>query len=298
MAAIIIQYGEQTIKLGDTPIRVGRSVNNELLINASGVAAHHLTLKRNGEAVEISAHQPTYAKQQRLASSSVISDNTLLQLGNTHLALWLDPSAPLNERTPSNWWTILTHPLSALIWFCLALAIPLWLGYLDTAQQYVLDLRLIFKFTITYLFIVWIMQSILLPVAKRYLLFPLGSLTAIASITSDITDQASYWFNFQLNQGWFDYLAFLITAGIFLSLLRCFLREFVPLAGRMLNIYTISVALPCLTALLLIFLQSQSFYEYRSGQYPSYHSGILPNKLERVQTQSIQAVLNIDKTNQ
>ncbi|WP_072281193.1 hypothetical protein [Rappaport israeli] len=190
------------------------------------------------------------------------------------------------------YWAFIAHPLAAMGWFLCALALTLWLGYLKTDQRYVLDLRLLFYFTAVMWALVWLLQTTLWAISKRYVFFPLLGIVSVFSLALDLSERAAYWFNFQLNQNWFEYVAFLLSVMGLLLLLGLFLRDFAGLRGRSLKIYLVMLAMPCVLMSLYLFLNQHYFYEYRQRHYPSYHQGLLPEKIDLQPTKSLQSMFD------
>ncbi|WP_072576472.1 FHA domain-containing protein [Suttonella ornithocola] len=298
MAEIRIETKDAVYEPQTFPIRIGRAVDNDIMIRAVGVSDYHAIIENGAEGLEIRNLHEAHINGKKIRSRALLRENSFLTLGTATLRLWLNPKAKMPNPARAAKWKIFTHPVMAIMWFILAIALPLWTDFLQTDVRYVLNWRLIFFSVLFILGLVWIIHSMLLPVARRYLVIPIVGIVSALSFLSDLSDQAAYWFDFQYSFGWTDTLFLILVAAIFLYVFRAFLRDFIPLGGRLLNRCTIAVALPCLLLLLYSYLQSNNFFSQRPGSFPSYHRGLLKNIAPLTTPKSIDAFLSVEKTNQ
>ncbi len=288
----------QRIRIDRLPCRVGSAADNDVVIRGVGVQEHHLQIEESGNALRITSRHPCYFNGRKVGRDFPLKENGQLTLGIVTLPLFLDVSQPLLQLLRAKGWAFLVHPLAATLWFLLALMLPLWIDFLHTQTRYVFNLRLLFVLGATFLLLVWLMHGILWPVARRYFLFPLLGLVSCLSFFHDLSEQATFWFNFQYRLPWLDEAVLMLVAVVFLLVVRGFLRAFVPLFGRMLNRFTLVLALPCLLLLLYSFLQPRDFYMHRPGSYPDYHRGLLPEMGPWTKTQSVTQFLQIKNSSE
>lgn len=297
MARLTIETRYGVHEIEQFPIRIGRAVDNDIVLRALGVADYHALIEQSAEGLQIRNLHEAQINGKPIRSRAIISKNSALTLGSSLVKLWLDPKAPMPNAAKSGKWKWLTHPIAALTWFMLCLALPMWIDYLKTPINYFANWRLLFISAVTILAIVWVVHSMILPLVRRYLLIPLLGLVSMLSLLSSISEQIVYWLIFQIDLPWLDFVAFLILSGIFVWAFRAFFRDFVPLSGKLLTRYTLAICLPCLLLLFYNFLEPHDFFTYRSGSFPNYHSGLLQHKLPLREDKSIAEFFSLETSN-
>ncbi len=278
------------------PIRIGRAVDNDIVLRALGVADYHVLIEQSGEGLQIRNLHEAELNGKPIRSRVLLHNNSSLTLGSSRVKLWLNTKAPMPNPSQSGKWKIFTHPACAAIWFFMALALPMWMDYLRTQTRYVMNWYLLFMCTVIILGLVWMMHSMILPLVRRYLLVPLIGIVSALSFFSDMSDQIVYWLAFQFGIPWLDLASLLLMWFISLVIFRSFFRDFIPLAGRLLNRYTVAISLPCLFLLLYNFLLGHDFFAHRAGSYPNYHQALVKDKLPMVEEETIASFLSIEKT--
>lgn len=294
MAKIIVEHLGRTWKIGQFPLTIGKAPDNDLIV--ASAAPYHAVIEESADGLQLRTLQPCHLNGKNVAGTRLLDGNARLNVGGAVLPLWLDAQVPMPTVAPPKRWAWVTHPFMACFWFVLALAIPLWLGYLSAPQRYLLDYRIIFTMTATIAALVWLMNAFLLPLVGRHLIVPLIGIVSWLSVVNDIAEQAAYYFNFQIGWSGFNLAALLLSALVFLWALRGYLRDSTAIAGRMLNRYTLGAALPCLLLLTYAFLANHEFFAQRGGTYPSYHRELLPNMMPGLEAQSIDSFFEIEKT--
>ena len=294
MARLIIEHQGRGIKVDEFPLAIGSAADNDIII--ANAAPYHAVIEESGEGVQLRALDACHLHGKAVHGTRLLDDNARLNVGGVILPLWLDVNRPMPPIHARKRWAWVTHPLAALIWFVLALALPLWLGYLSTPQRYILDYQIIFIMSATIIALVWLMNAFLLPLAGRHLVIPLLGIVSWLSVFNDLCEQAAYYFNFQLNGYGFNLIALLLTIAAFFWVLRGYLHDSTALAGRMLNRYTLGAGLPCVLLLLFTFLSNNDYFAQRDGSYPSYHRGLLPTVMPGVAPQAVDDFFEIDKT--
>ena len=297
MAELKIETRYEVYEAEQFPVRIGRAVDNDIVIRALGVADYHLIIEESPEGLQIRNLHEAQINSKNLRSRAVIDKNTAITIGSSLIKLWIDPKAPMPNAAKSGKWLWITQPVAAICWFMLALALPMWTDYLETPINYFANWRLLFFSAATILAIVWVIHSMILPLVRRYLLIPLLGLVPPLPLFTTINDKIVYWLIFQLNINWLDFPAFLLSCGVFIWIFRAFFRDFVPLSGRLLTRYTLAICLPCLLLLFYNYLKPHNFFTYRSGSFPSYHKGLLQHKLPLKEEKSISEFFSIEKSN-
>lgn len=294
MAKLIVEHLGRTWHIAQFPYRIGQAADNDMLV--ASAAPQHAVIEESGDGLQVRAIHPCYLNGKLVQGSRLLDGNARLSIGGAVVPLWLDPQAPMPPLAPAKRWAWVAHPLMAAFWFILALAIPLWLGYLSTPQRYVLDLQIIFTMTATIIALVWLMNAFLLPLVGRHLIVPLVGIISWLSVLNDLLGQAAYYFNFQLSWSGFNLAVLLLSALAFLWILRAYLRDSTAIAGKTLNRYTLGAALPCLLFLCYTFLNYHNFFAERGGNYPSYHRELLPHMMPGIEAQPIDSLFDIKKT--
>lgn len=294
MAKLIVEHQGKSWKINEFPLKIGKAADNDLIV--ASAAPYHAVIEESAAGLQLRAVQACYLNGKSVCGLRMLDGNARLNIGGAVLPLWLNPQAPMPSVRPGKQWAWVAHPLAALIWFVLAIALPLWIGYLSAPQRYLLDYSIIFTMTATIIALVWLMNAFLLPLVGRHLIIPLLGIISWLSVFNDLTEQAAYYFNFQLDWSGFNLGALLLTMTAFLFVLRRFLRDSTAIAGKMLNRYTLGAALPCLLLLLFGFMNHHNFFTQRGGTYPSYHRELLPEMMPGVTAQPIDTLFEINKT--
>ena len=294
MARLIVEYQGRGLKIDAFPLTIGNAPDNDLIVRQA--APHHAVIEEGAEGLQLRAVHACHLNGKAVHGTRLLDDNARLSVGAAVLPLWLDVHRPMPGMQVRKRWAWVAHPVAAVLWFVLALAIPLWLGYLSTAQRYLLDYQIIFTMSATIAALVWLMNAFLLPVAGRHLVFPLLGIVSWLSVFNDACEQAAYYFNFQLDWGGFNLSALCLTLAAFLWVLRGYLHDSTALSGRMLNRYTLGAALPGILLLVFAFLSHHEFFAQRGGTYPSYHRELLPELMPGVVPRDIGTFFEIEKT--
>lgn len=272
------------------PLTIGSAADNHIVITADGVAEHHATIAQTAEGLSVCGARETYLNQQLLQDATLLTQSAVLTLGSVSLRVEFiadKTQTPARRRGFSG----LFHPVLAVFYFVGAIALPLWQDYLNTPTRYVFNWRLTFYLGLILLILVWVLHSMIAPLAKRYLLFPLLGLVSLLALLSDGIDIMAYWGNFQFSHTGFDILGFLLSSVVTLSLVCYFLRRFVALSGASLLRYTLALSLPCLLLLTYSFMQPRNFFAERAGSYPEYHQGLLPHIHGSVEIKTVEKFL-------
>ncbi|MDO5090868.1 MAG: FHA domain-containing protein [Cardiobacteriaceae bacterium] len=287
MAKLTLEHQGRAFKIREYPLTIGSSAANDILVNRA--AGEHAVIEETGEGLQLRALHPCHLNGKPVSGSRILDGNARLNIAGAVLPLWLDPEKPMPALAPGKRWAWVAHPAAAAFWFILAIALPLWLGYLAAPQRYLLDYSIIFTMAATIIAIVWLMNAFLLPLVGRHLVVPLLGIVSWLSVFSDLSEQAAYYFNFQFDWGGFDIAALLLTIAVFWPVLRGYLRDSTAIAGAALNRYALGAALPCLILLAFAFLNRHDFFAQRGGTYPSYHRELLPHIIPGKEAQSISA---------
>lgn len=275
MEKIRIVYNGQIHEPTQFPLRIGRSAENDIVICAPGVSKAHALIENTPEGLILHSVAESHLNGNKIHAETLLKRNGMLTLGTATLGVQIDPqqkTAPL-KRTRA--WKLIAHPVAACIWFVLALFMPLWINYLNTENYYIFNWHLFFTVSLILFALVWLLHSIVLPIAGRNLVFPLLGMVALLFLFNQLFDQALYWYAFQFGNHGLDGVKFFASAGVCIWLLRAFLRNSVPLYGSMLNRYTLLLALPLFFLLFYDFMKNKDFFSHRAGSYPRYHHGLL-----------------------
>lgn len=290
----MIEHQGRGIKIDTFPLTLGEAADNDIII--AGAAPYHAVIEDSGEGLQLRALDACHVNGKAVHGSRLLEDNARLNVGGAVLPLWLNTSRPMPPVHARRRWAWVAHPFMALLWFALAIAIPLWLGYLSTPQRYILDYKIIFLMSAIIMALVWLMNAFLLPIAGRHLAIPLLGIVSWLSVINDLCEQAAYYFNFQFSAYGVDVMALLLTIAVFFYVLRGYLHDTTALSGKMLNRYTLGAGLPCLLLLLFAFLGKNDYFAQRDGSYPSYHQGLLPAMIPGKAAQSIGQFFEIEET--
>lgn len=294
MAKMIVEHQGCAWKVENFPLTIGKSAANDILVVRA--AAEHAVIEETAEGLQLRALHPCHLDGRPVAGTRRLEGNARLNIAGAVLPLWLDADKPMPALASAGRWAWVAHPVAALFWFALAIALPLWIGYLSAPQRYLLDYSIIFTMSATIVAIVWLMNAFLLPLVGRHLVMPLLGIVSWLSVLSDVTEQAAYYFNFQLDWSGFDFAALLLTIAVFLWVLRGYLRDNIAIAGQALNRYALGAALPCLILLAFAFLSNHDFFAQRGGTYPSYHRELLPEMMPGIAVQPVSEFFEFEKT--
>ncbi len=275
MGKIRIAYDGRLYTPTAFPLRIGRAPDNDIVVCAPGVGEYHAFIEEIGEGLQVRAAEESHLDGGKIDGSALLSKNSVLTLGAATLHFCGDAKQAILKPHRSPGWRLVTHPLATLFWVSLALFIPLWQDYLNTEKYYIFNWRLLFTVGVILLALAWLLDGIVLPIARRHLLLPLLGIVALLFIVSELCNQAGYWCAFQFGDGHFDWLILFASVAICLYVLRFFLRDFVLLYGKTRNRYTLLLALPVLLLLFYHFFQTRDFFAHRAGSYPRYFQGLL-----------------------
>ena len=193
------------------------------------------------------------------------------------------------------WWPLFTHPVAVTAWFLAAIFLTMWQGYLDSPQSYIVDYNRLITVTIILLGLTWITHSMIQPLARRYLILPVLGLISAYSTVSDLLTAAADWYSFQFNSTGAGTWATILGFAGFLALYRAFLRDHIPLAGRILWRATALTLLPTLLLVTYGYLRDHDFYSQRPGSYPVYPNKLQNSVLLDSQIKPIKNFFSIDK---
>ena len=302
MGKIRIAYDGRLYTPTAFPLRIGRAPDNDIVVCAPGVGEYHAFVEESGEGLLLRAAEESHLDGGKIDGTALLPKNGLLTLGGATLHFWGEAKQAILKPYRSPGWRFVTHPLATLFWISLALFIPLWQDYLNTEKYYIFNWRLLFTVGVILLALAWLLDSIVLPIARRHLLSPLLGVVALLFIVSELCNQAAYWYDFQFDNSSVDWLMLFVSWGICFYLLRLFLRDFVPLYGKMRNHYTLLLVLPVLLLLFYHFSQPRDFFAHRAGSYPKYFSGLLREVVPWRETMSLESFFDLknksEKNNQ
>ena len=174
----------------------------------------------------------------------------------------------------------------------------MWDGYLDSPQSYIFDYNRFITLLITLLGITWIVHSMILPLSRRYLILPVLGIISAYSAGSDIVDSLAGWYGFQFNSAAAATCGTVLAYLGYLWLHRAFLRDHIPLAGRVLRRATLLTALPVTLLVSYAYLRDHDFFSQRPGSYPVYQSELGSSVLFNSQIKPIKNFFSIDKNEQ
>lgn len=298
MAEIKIETQHDVYQVTEYPIRIGRAVDNDVVIRALGVADYHVLIEQTPSGLEVRNLQEAQINGKPIRSRTVLDKNSFLTLGSAKVKLWIDPKGKMPNPAHSPKWRWITHPVAVIFWFLCALALPMWNDYLNSATRYIINWKLLFLMATLLLALVWVIHSMILPITRRYLLVPLLGITALISTISEILAIVITRLSFQINWVGLDLLEPVISSILFILLIRAFMRDYIPMGGRLLTRYALAISLPSILLTLFNYLQNHDFYSQRPGRYPNYNHSLYQKPLPGVSYQSIDTFFNIEKSNQ
>ena len=178
-----------------------------------------------------------------------------------------------------------------------------WLFFLLVSAAVVAALQtvgaiLVIALLITLLGMTWIVHSMILPLSRRYLILPVLGIISAYSAGSGLMDSLSGWYGFQFNSTAAAICGTLLAYLGYLWLHRAFLRDHVPLAGRVLRRATLLTALPVTLLVSYAYLRDHDFFSQRPGSYPVYQNKLGSSVLLDSQIKPIKNFLSIDKNEQ
>ena len=296
---LTIETPEQVYCISRYPVHIGRSADNDITIKSPFVADHHAVIEDSGQGLTIRSLGESHANGTRIRTTRPLDGNTLLQIGAATLKIWTDRSKPMPYADKKRrWWPLLTHPAAVFCWFAAAIALPMWDGYLDSPQSYIFDYNRFITLLITLLGITWIVHSMILPLSRRYLILPVLGIISAYSAGSDIVDSLAGWYGFQFNSAAAATCGTVLAYLGYLWLHRAFLRDHIPLAGRVLRRATLLTALPVTLLVSYAYLRDHDFFSQRPGSYPVYQSELGSSVLFNSQIKPIKNFFSIDKNEQ
>lgn len=298
MAEITIETRYDVYQPTQFPVRIGRAVDNDVVIRALGVADYHVMIEQNHAGLQVRNLHEAHLNGKPIRSRAVVDKNSFLTLGSAKIKLWLNPKGRMPNPATSAKWQCLTHPVAVAFWFIVALILPLWSDYLATATRYVVNWKLLFLTTIFILTLVWVIHSMVLPITRRYLLIPLLGITSAVSVFSEVLDVLIKRIGFQIDWVGIDLVEPVISSVLFILCIRAFMRDFIPMSGRLLTRYALAISLPCILLAVFNHLQAHGFYSQRPGSYPSYNHALYQSPLLGARYESVNEFLEIDKINQ
>ena len=288
---LTIETPEQVYRISRYPVHIGRSADNDITIKSPFVADHHAVIEDSGQSLTIRSLGESHANGTRIRTTRPLDGNTLLQIGAATLKIWTDRSKPMPYADKKRrWWPLVTHPAAVCCWFAAAVALPMWDGYLDSPQSYIFDYNRFITLLITL-----VVHSMILPLSRRYLILPVLGIISAYSAGSDLMDSLSGWYGFQFNSTAAATCGTLLAYLGYLWLHRAFLRDHIPLAGRVLRRATLLTALPVTLLVSYAYLRDHDFFSQRPGSYPVYQSKLGSSVLLDSQIKPIKNFLSIDK---
>ena len=296
---LTIETPDHVHRIHHSPVRIGRSPDNDITIKSPFIADHHVVIEETGQGLTIRSLGESHANGTRICSTRALDSNTLLQIGTATLKLWLDSGKPMPlAHKQRRWWPLFTHPVAVTAWFLAAIFLTMWQGYLDSPQSYIFDYNRFITLLITLLGITWIVHSMILPLSRRYLILPVLGIISAYSAGSDIVDSLAGWYGFQFNSAAAATCGTVLAYLGYLWLHRAFLRDHIPLAGRVLRRATLLTALPVTLLVSYAYLRDHDFFSQRPGSYPVYQSELGSSVLFNSQIKSIKNFFSIDKNEQ
>lgn len=287
MARLNIETPYELYRIEKFPIRIGKAVDNDIVLRSAGIADYHLIIEEKGDGLHIRKLSDARINGKKINSSQYIEQNSIVTLGSRWIKLWFNKNLAMPNPADALFWRIICHPISACIWFFLCLLRLTWQDYLASAQEYSLNLLLLSVHTGLTFFLLALMHSLIVPLAKRYLFFPLLGLISFLSFIYDLSYSLTQQLIFQSNLYALNYLHFLLNLILSYVLVRLFCRDFIPLTGRALNHYSLIIALPILFLISYLFLNENNFYDRRANSQANYQSLLLPQKSQLKKAKSI-----------
>lgn len=182
--------------------------------------------------------------------------------------------AEITTTQPSKAWCWLISAPAALFWFVLALVESLFMDALMQEMTYTFNWHLLFRVAMVLLVLTWVMHGLLLPVAKRYVVWPFLGMISILSIFSDATDEFARWFGYAYGGTVMSWVMLVVTIAVSVGVFSRYLHRFLGLTGRALGKVTGIISLPCIILLGYNFFVLHDFFVHRSGTYPAYHQAL------------------------
>lgn len=296
---LIIETPDNVHRVNSYPVRIGRSADNDITIKSPFIADHHAVIEESGQGLAIRSLGESHANGTRIKTTRSLDGNTLLQIGAATLKIWTDRKKPMPYADKKRrWWPLFTHPAAVCCWFAAAVALPMWDGYLDSPQSYIFDYNRFITLLIILLGITWIVHSMILPLSRRYLILPVLGIISAYSASSDIVDSLAGWYGFQFNSTVATTCGTILAYLGYLWLHRAFLRDYIPLAGRVLRRATLLTALPVTLLVSYAYLRDHDFFSQRPGSYPVYQNQLGSTVLFDSQIKPIKNFFSIDKNEQ
>ena len=293
---LTVENQDNIHRIQNYPVRIGRAKDNDIIVKAPFVADYHAVIEQGAQGLTIRSLEQSHANGERIPTTRPLASNTLLQIGTATLKLWLDSNKPMPlAHKQRRWWPLFTHPAAVAAWFIAAIALTMWQGYLESAQSYIVDYNRLITTINILLGLTWITHSMIQPIARRYLILPILGLISAYSTLGDLLTVAADWYGFQINSTSTDTWATVLGFAAFLWLYRAFLRDHVPLAGRILWRATALTLLPTLLLVAYGYLREHDFFSQRPGSYPVYPNKLHSSVLFNSQVKQIENFFSIDK---
>ena len=293
---LTVENQDNIYRVQTYPVRIGRAKDNDIIVKAPFVADYHAVIEQGAQGLTIRSLEQSHANGERIPTTRPLTNNTLLQIGTATLKLWLDSDKPMPlAHKQRRWWPLFTHPVAVTAWFLAAIFLTMWQGYLDSPQSYIVDYNRLITAVIILLGLTWITHSMIQPLARRYLILPVLGLISAYSTLSDLLTAAADWYSFQFNSTGAGTWATILGFAGFLALYRAFLRDHIPLAGRILWRATALTLLPTLLLVTYGYLRDHDFYSQRPGSYPVYPNKLHSSVLFNSQVKQIENFFSIDK---
>ena len=293
---LTVENQDNIYRVHTYPVRIGRAKDNDIIVKEPFVADYHAVIEQGAQGLTIRSLEQSHANGERIPTTRPLTNNTLLQIGTATLKLWLDSGKPMPlAHKQRRWWPLFTHPVAVTAWFLAAIFLTMWQGYLDSPQSYIVDYNRLITAVIILLGLTWITHSMIQPLARRYLILPVLGLISAYSTVSDLLTAAADWYSFQFNSTGAGTWATILGFAGFLALYRAFLRDHIPLAGRILWRATALTLLPTLLLVTYGYLRDHDFYSQRPGSYPVYPNKLQNSVLLDSQIKPIKNFFSIDK---
>ena len=277
---LTVENQDNIYRVHTYPVRIGRAKDNDIIVKAPFVADYHAVIEQGAQGLTIRSLEQSHANGERIPTTRPLTNNTLLQIGTATLKLWLDSGKPMPlAHKQRRWWPLFTHPVAVTAWFLAA----------------IVDYNRLITAVIILLGLTWITHSMIQPLARRYLILPVLGLISAYSTLSDLLTAAADWYSFQFNSTGAGTWATILGFAGFLALYRAFLRDHIPLAGRILWRATALTLLPTLLLVTYGYLRDHDFYSQRPGSYPVYPNKLQNSVLLDSQIKPIKNFFSIDK---
>ncbi|NVJ51613.1 MAG: FHA domain-containing protein [Gammaproteobacteria bacterium] len=277
----------QRYKFNQQPIiRVGRALDNDVILNEPHVSPYHLELRQqeDGDWVVIdldSTNGIRNKKRKMIASGSSIKSGDTLLLGRSYISLW-DEKHPVEEawrlHSVEDVLHFISHPFSVLL-LLLLFVFGEW--QLTVAQQYreVAPSRimndLIYQLIVVFGWAsLWSINGRMLRHDSRFLSHL--AVTLLAAMVYQWMPWAIRMITFNLHSGtWFTEVRYFINGGIFSLLLWCNFYLALPQKPIKRVIWVNAIA----WSLVLLYLLPPLFDTQGFRGYPRYDSSILPGQV-------------------